>query len=71
MTVRDSLVKRAPMLAAGLVSFLVVIAFVRWSGGEPPIQPSDAFAVPVGAGLVALFFVLNDTRGAGAGARRS
>ena len=65
MTARESLRKRAPTLAAGLVSFLVMIALVRWSGGESPLQPSDYVAVPVGAALVALLFVLNDTRGAG------
>jgi len=65
MTALESLRKRAPMFAMGLVSFLAVLAVMRWSAGDPLIQPSGDVGIVIGAALVALFFVLNDTRGGG------
>ena len=40
MTVIESLKRRARFLVAGFLSFLVVLAAIRWSGGEPLLQPA-------------------------------
>ena len=65
MTAMQSLKKRAPTLLLGLASFLAVLAAMRWSAGDPLFQPSGDFGIVIGAAMVALFFVLNDTRGGG------
>jgi hypothetical protein len=47
-----------------------VLALMRWSGGEPLVQPSGDFGLIVGIVFVAAFFVINDARGrSGSGAR--
>ena len=38
MSVLESLKRRARFLVAGFLSFLVVLAAIRWSGGEPLLQ---------------------------------
>ncbi len=63
MSVVESLKRRAGLLAAGFLSFLAVLALMRWSGGEPLVQPSADFGLVVGLVFVAAFFVMNDARG--------
>ena len=63
MTVLGSLKKRAPLLAAGLASFVVVLLVMRWSSGDALFQPSADLGVVIGFALVTLYFVMNDTRG--------
>ena len=65
MTVLQSLRNRAGMIAFGLASFVVMLGLMRWSSGDALIQPSADAGVGIGAALVALYFVLNDTRGGG------
>jgi len=67
MSALQSLRKRAGMLAFGLASFLIVLAAMRWSSGEPILQPSGDIGIVVGVALVALYFVLSDARASKAG----
>ena len=60
MRALHSLKARAGMLAAGLASFLVLLAAMRLSSGEPLLQPSGDIGVVIGFALVALYFVLSD-----------
>ena len=70
MTVIESLRRRARFLAAGFLSFLVVLAAIRWSGGEPLVQPAGDIGLIIGFVFVAGFFVVSDTyRRPGGGAR--
>ena len=63
MTVLESLRNRAGLLVSGAASFLVVIAGMRLASGEPLIQPQTDVGIVIGVAMVALFFILNDTRG--------
>jgi len=37
------------------------LALMRWSGGEPLVQPSADIGLVIGFIFVAAFFVMNDT----------
>jgi hypothetical protein len=70
MTVVESLKRRARFLAAGFLSFLVVLAAIRWSGGQPLVQPAGDIGLIIGFVFVAAFFVVSDTyRGPNGSAR--
>jgi len=63
MTALQSLKSRAGLLAAGGLSFLAALGLMRYSSGEPLVQPSADLGVVIGLAMVALFFVVSDTRG--------
>ena len=63
MSVVESLRRRAGLLAAGFLSFLAILALMRWSGREPLLQPSADLGLVVGFIFVAAFFVINDLHG--------
>ena len=63
VTVLESLRNRAGLLVSGAASFVVVIGGMRLASGEPLIQPQTDVGIVIGVAMVALFFVLNDTRG--------
>jgi len=65
VTVLESLKKRAHILIAGGVSFALVLFVMRWSAGEKLVQPQSDFGVLIGLALVALYFVITDTRNGG------
>ena len=65
MTVLESLRNRAGLIVSGVASFAVVIGGMRFAGGEPLVQPQTDFGIVIGVAMVALYFVLNDTRGGG------
>ena len=65
MTVLESLKKRAHILIADGVSFALVLFVMRWSAGEKLLQPQSDFGVLIGLALVALYFVITDTRNGG------
>lgn len=63
MSVVESLTRRARFLAAGFVSFVALLALMRWAGAEPLLQPSADIGLVIGFIFVAAFFVMNDTYG--------
>ena len=63
MSVLESLRNRAGLLVSGAASFIVVIGGMRLASGEPLIQPQTDVGIVIGVAMVALFFVLNDSRG--------
>jgi hypothetical protein len=65
VTVLESLRNRAGLLVSGAASFVVVIGGMRFSSGEPLVQPQTDLGVVIGIAMVALYLVLNDTRGGG------
>ncbi|MFO1137237.1 MAG: hypothetical protein U1E30_18820 [Rhodoblastus sp.] len=65
MTALDSLKKRAGVLVAGGVSFALVLVVMRWSAGDPLVQPKSDIGVLIGLVLVAVYFVITDTRDGG------
>jgi hypothetical protein len=65
VTVLESLRNRAGVLVSGAASFAVVVGAVRLAGGEPLAQPQTDVGIVFGVAMVALFFVINDTRGGG------
>ena len=65
MTALDSLKKRAGVLVAGGVSFALVLVVMRWSAGDPLVQPKSDIGVLIGLALVAVYFVITDTRDGG------
>ena len=65
MTVLDSLKKRAGVLVAGGVSFALVLFVMRWSAGDPLVQPKSDIGVLIGLALVAVYFGIPDTRDGG------
>ena len=65
MTALDSLKKRAGVLVAGGVSFALVLVVMRWSAGDPLVQPKSDIGVLIGLVLVADYFVITDTRDGG------
>jgi len=71
MSAFKSLRKRAGLLIAGLASFLVLLAAMRWWSGEPILQPSSDVGIVIGVALVALYFVLSDARASKASPERA
>ena len=65
MTALDSLKKRAGLLVAGGLSFALVLFVMRWSAGDPLVQPKSDIGVLIGLVLVAVYFVITDTRDGG------
>jgi hypothetical protein len=65
MNVVESLKRHARFLAAGFLSFLAILAAMRWSEGEPLVQPPSDLGLVIGFVLIAAFFVVNDTGGQG------
>ncbi len=65
MTVLESLKKRATFLLAGGISFAVALLVMRWSAGDALVQPKSDVGVLLGLALVAVYFVINDTRADG------
>ena len=65
MTVIESLKKRAGFLVVGGVSFALALGATRYSSGEPLVQPNSDIGVLLGLALIALYFVLQDTREGG------
>ena len=65
MTALESLRKRAGVLVAGGVSFALVLVVMRWSAGDPLVQPKSDIGVLIGLVLVAVYFVITDTRDGG------
>jgi hypothetical protein len=69
MSVLESLKRRARFLVAGFLSFVVVLAAIRWSSGEPLLQPAGDLGLIIGFVFVAAFFVIGDRdRGPSGGA---
>ena len=62
MTILDSLKKRAGLLIAGGVSFALALGVMRWSAGEPLLNPQSDIGVLIGLFLVAVYFIIQDTR---------
>ena len=65
MTILESLKKRAGLLIAGGVSFALVLGVLRWSAGDRLLQPQSDLGVLIGLALVAVYFVITDTRNGG------
>ena len=65
MTVIESLRNRAGLIASGAASFVVLVGGIRLASGEPLVQPQTDLGVVIGIAMVALYLVLNDTRGGG------
>ena len=63
MTVLESLKKRASFLIIGGVSFALALGVTRYGAGAPLVQPKTDVGILIGLALVALYFVINDTRG--------
>ena len=65
MTVVESLKNRASFLVIGGASFALALGVTRYSSGEPLVQPNSDIGVLLGLVLIALYFVLQDTRDSG------
>jgi multisubunit Na+/H+ antiporter MnhC subunit len=65
LTVIESLRNRAGLIVSGAASFVVVIGGMRFASGEPLVQPQTDLGIVIGVAMVALYLVLNDTRGGG------
>jgi hypothetical protein len=65
VTVLESLRNRAGLIVSGAASFVVVIGGMRLMSGEPLVQPRTDLGIVIGIAMVALYFVINDTRGGG------
>jgi hypothetical protein len=62
VTVIESLRKNVRFLLSGFASAVVVFGLMRWSNGEPLVQPQSDLGLVLGVILVAAFMVLNDLR---------
>ena len=62
MTIIDSLRKNANFLLSGCGSAVIILGLMRWSSGEPLVQPQSDLGLVLGVILVAAFVVLNDLR---------
>ena len=70
MTVLESLRKNAHFLISGFGSAVVILGLMRWSGGEPLVQPAGDIGLIIGFVFVAGFFVVSDSyRGPSGGTR--
>ena len=65
MTVLESLKNRAGLIVSGAASFVVLLGGMRLASGEPLVQPQTDLGIVIGIAMVALYLVLNDTRGGG------
>ncbi len=65
MTVLESLKNRAGLILSGAASFVVLVGGMRLASGEPLVQPQTDLGIVIGIAMVALYLVLNDTRGGG------
>ena len=65
MTVAESLKKRAVFIGIGAVSFALALGVTRYGAGEPLVQPQSDVGVLIRLALVALYFVITDTRNGG------
>ncbi len=65
MTVLESLKNRAGLIVSGAASFVVLVGGMRLASGEPLVQPQTDLGIVIGIAMVALYLVLNDTRGGG------
>ena len=65
MTVFESIRNRAGLIVSGAASFVVVIGGMRLMSGEPLVQPQTDLGIVIGIAMVALYFIINDTRGGG------
>ena len=65
MTVLQSLRNRASLIVSGAASFVVLVGGLRLASGEPLVQPQTDLGIVIGIAIVALYLVLNDTRGRG------
>ncbi len=65
MTVLESLKNRAGLILSGAASFVVLVGGMRLASGEPLVQPQTDLGIVIGIPMVALYLVLNDTRGGG------
>ena len=63
MTLLESLKSRARLFVSGAASFVLIVGVMRLSTGEPLVQPRADVGIVVGVAMVALFFIINDTRG--------
>ncbi len=63
MSVLDLLKNRAGLLVSGAASFMALVGGVRLAAGEPLVQSQIDVAIVVGIAMVALFLVVDDTRG--------
>jgi hypothetical protein len=59
----ESLRNRAGLIASGAASFVVLVGGMRLASGEPLVQPQTDLGIVIGIAMVALYFVLTDTRG--------
>jgi hypothetical protein len=62
VTVIESLRNNAQFLFSGFASAIAVLVGMRWSGGEPLVQPQQDLGIVLGVILVAAFIVFNDMR---------
>ncbi len=65
MTILESLKNRAGLILSGAASFVVLVGGMRLASGEPLVQPQTDLGIVIGIAMVALYLVLNDTRGGG------
>ena len=65
MTVLELLKNRAGLILSGAASFVVLVGGMRLASGEPLVQPQTDLGIVIGIAMVALYLVLNDTRGGG------
>ncbi len=63
MTVLESLKNRAGFLVSGAGSFAGVLGVIRFTSGQPLVQPQTDLGIVIGIAMVALYLVLSDTRG--------
>ena len=70
MTAVESLRKRAGTLAAGFVSFVVILGAMRAWSGDPLVQWPGDIGLPIGLALVAIYFIVTDAKASSTGPRK-